>query len=617
MSTQGKTSTFLPTGLLLAGLCAIFTGQRILLEGTGHDVANYGGLLLCAIAIGLRLRGFVNASGDVRAVEGRLLAAYAGVGVALGLYALSTPDGIAKLGLTGEGADRAGGALLGAWLAVMLVSLVAALFAELAYARMPIAASVELRRVSTAQQAGVSLALAAVFLLAMNYVATARDVRKDVSYFKTTEPSDGTRAMIAKLDQKMKVVLFFERGSDVLSQARPYFEALKGASNKLSYEVTDVALAPTLGTKHKVRDNGHVLLLRGEGDEQKGEVFRLGTELTEARSNLRKLDGMFQQAFSKLVRPERTLYLTVGHGERNAKGSELRDEDKVTVMTDILKRLNLKTTDIGMAQGLGKEIPAAASAVLIMGPTEPFLPEEVDTLLKYVRDGGKLLVMVDPDKKTGLERLLDGVGVTVLPGTVASSTNFMRRAHNASDHAIIYSNQYGAHPSVTTATRHQREVATVLVNAAALAASTSKAEPKPRVTFPIRSAKEFWRDLDGDFIRGAGETAEQLNLAAAATIKAEGDKEGRAVVIGDSDFMSDKIAPNQGNYLVFVDMLAWLVGNEELSGEVSSEEDVAIEHTSERDKVWFYVTTFAVPAPIVALGLWVARRRRRRSEVKS
>jgi hypothetical protein len=625
MSSQGKTSTFLPTGLLLAGLVAIFTGQRILLEGTPHQVANYGGLLLCAVAVGLRLRGFANASGHVRAVEGRLLAAYAGVGFALGLYALSTADGIAKLGLTGESAEHVGAALLGAWLSVMLVSLVAALFAELAYARMPIAASVELRRVSTAQQAGISLALSAVFLLTINYVATAREVRKDVSYFKTTEPSGGTRSLIEKLDQKIKVMLFFERGSDVLAQARPYFDALKGLSKNLSYEITDVALAPVIATKHKVRDNGHILLLRGTGDDQKGEVFRLGVELTEARGNLRKLDGMFQQAFTKLVRPERTLYLTVGHGERNAKGSELKDEDKVSIMQDILRRLNLKTQDIGLAQGLGKEIPAAASAVLVMGPREPFMAEEVETLLKYVRGGGRLLVLLDPDQKTGLEPLLDALGVTVLPGTVSSATNFMARLHNPSDHGIIFTNQYTAHPSVTTATRHQREVATVMVNAVALGSSTAKAEPKPRVTFPIRSAREFWRDLDGDFTKGASENSEQLNLAAASTLKVEGgtdgeqagEKEGRAVVVGDSDFMSDKVAPNQGNYLVFVDMLAWLVGNEEINAEVSSEEDIAIEHTSQQDKIWFYATTFAVPAPIVALGLWVSRRRRRRAEVKS
>jgi hypothetical protein len=183
----------------------------------------------------------------------------------------------------------------------------------------------------------------------------------------------------------------------------------------------------------------------------------------------------------------------------------------------------------------------------------------------------------------------------------------------------VFSNSYTSHPSVTTVTRNQREVATILVGASALkaVAPSPGGGPKPKVTFPLRSAREFWRDLEGDFERKGDEQYESLNLMAAVTIPAEGGKEGRVVVMGDGDFMTDKVAGNHGNYLLFVDMLAWLVGNEELGGEVSSEEDVAIEHTREEDKVWFYATTFAVPAPIVALGFWVARRRRRRAEGKA
>ena len=89
------------------------------------------------------------------------------------------------------------------------------------------------------------------------------------------------------------------------------------------------------------------------------------------------------------------------------------------------------------------------------------------------------------------------------------------------------------------------------------------------------------------------------------------------MIIADGDFMTNKVAPNNGNMLLFVDTMAWLVGNEDLSGEVTSEEDVAIEHSREKDKLWFYATTFAVPAPILGLGLWVARSRRRRAEKKS
>lgn len=622
MSARGngdvrRTSTVLPTGLLLGGLIAIFGAERILGTGSLRDSFLYGGLGLVLAGVALRGVAFGAAQGDVRAVEGRLLAAYAAACLGLVVYASSTAWGLHRLGLEGEAASRAGGVLSTLWLAIMLVALFAILFMEIVYLRMPIAQSVELRRVRTALHAGLTLALSAVFLFSINYVATARDVRKDVSYFRTTEPSAATRSMIEKLDQPLQVKLFFRPGSDVVGQVAPYFDALAAAGKKLTYEVTDVALAPELATKHKVRDNGHVLLLYGKGDDQKGEFFRVGSELTEARATLRKLDGTFQQTFRRLVRPERVLYLTVGHGERNAKSSELVAADGTAVLEEVLKRLNLKSQTLGLASGLGSAVPEGASAVLIVGPTEKFMPEEAETLLAYVRKGGKLFLMLDPDQDVGLAPLLQGLGVETLPGTIASSTQHMKRNFNQSDRGIIFSNRYTSHPSVTTVTRHQREVATVFVNGVALESSKAQVAPKPKVTFPLRSAAEFWRDLDGDFERGDGEKTGSLNLMAAVSIGAAGDAEGRAVIIGDGDFMTNKLAQNNGNMLLFVDSLAWLIGNEDLSGEVSSEEDIPIEHSREQDKVWFYATTFAVPAPILLLGAFVARRRRKRAEGKS
>jgi hypothetical protein len=616
MSTERKTSSVLPSALLLTGMIAVFAGERIFGVGAIRNAAAFGGLALIAAAVALRARAWASAQGDVRFVEGRLLAAYGGACFGLVLYACSTEWGLAKLSLAGESAHRVGGLLTALWLTALLVSLFAILFMELVYLRMPIAQSVELRRVRTALHAGLTLALSAVFLLSINYVATARDVRKDVSYFRTSEPSASTRALVAKLDKPLKVILFFRPGSDVIGQVKPYFDALAAANKKLRYELADVALVPELASKHKVRDNGHVLLIAGEGEQQKGEFFRVGNELTEARATLRKLDGAFQQTFTKLVRPERVLYLTVGHGERNAKSSELSSADGTAVMEEIFKRLNLKSQTMGLASGLGSQVPEAAGAVLIVGPSEKFMPEEVATLLAYVRKGGKLFVMLDPEKDVGLGPLLAGLGVEQLPGTVLSETQHMKRSYNQSDRGIIFSNRYTSHPSVTTVTRHQRELATLFVNGAALKASAAPAQPKPKVTFPLRTSAEFWRDLNGDFTRDGQEKNESVNLMAAVSVKA-GKDEGRAVIIGDGDFMTNKIAPNKGNMLLFVDSLAWLIGNEDLSGEVSSEEDIAIEHSSEKDKLWFYATTFAVPAPIALLGVWVARSRRRRTEGKS
>jgi hypothetical protein len=625
MSAQGKTSSMLATTLLVLGLCAVLVSQRVLGEGHPRLYTALAGAALLACALGLRARAWAVAHGDVRAVEGRLLVAYGGVLLSLLLYVFTTDWGVAKLALHAEAATRVPAVLTALWLAVLTVSALAILFMEIVYLRMPIAESVELRRVRASLHAGLSLGLSIVFLLSLNYVATARDVRKDVSYFRTTEPSSRSRAMVQKLDKPVRAMLFFQQGSDVVGEVKPYFAALAAASNKLKYQVSDVALSPKLATKHRVRDNGEVLLVQGDGDAAKAESFHIGNDLTEARAALRKLDGTFQQAFTKLVRPERTLYLTVGHGEHNAKGTEQKPEDATNLMFEVLRRLNLKTQNIGLADGLGTLIPETAGAVMIVGPSERFLPEEVNTLLAYVDKGGKLLLMLDPDQDQdlGLDPLLAGLGLALLPGTVVSDTYHMAHFHNDSDRGVVFSNKYSAHPIVTTVSRHQHEVATVLIDGVALKGINTKLEPRPRVSFPLRSEPGFWRDLDGDFKRDPQkEPSEVLNLIAAVTLKktdskSANDPEGRAVVVGDGDFMTDKVAANNGNVLVFVDSLAWLIGNEDLSGETNSEEDVPIEHSREQDKVWFYATTFAMPMPLVLAGLWIARRRRKRAEKKS
>jgi hypothetical protein len=226
--------------------------------------------------------------------------------------------------------------------------------------------------------------------------------------------------------------------------------------------------------------------------------------------------------------------------------------------------------------------------------------------------------MLDSDVDGGLEPLLKGLDIQVLPGVVSSDKHFIRRRSQESDQSIIYANTYSSHPIVTTVSRHRGEVASVFAQGAALVQrGDQKLTPKPKVTFPVRTTPDSWRDLDHDFIREQGEDKQALNMVAVATVTQDKRPEGRAVIIGDGDFITDKIIANQGNSYLFVDTLAWLIADEEIAGDVTSEEDVPIEHTRDQDKIWFYATSFAVPFPILFIGIWIARRRRRRQEATS
>jgi hypothetical protein len=618
MSAPAKTAGVALSGLLVAGLALVLIGERVLGEGVFRQAASGGGALIVAAAIGLRIQALLGAAGEARRVEARLLLSYGGVAAALGVYALSAAGVWDSSNLDEQVRTIVPGVATVVWIAVMTVSLTALLFMELSYMRMPVARSVELRRVSTAAHAGLTLALSVIFLFSINYVAAERDVRRDVSYFKTTRPSEGSLSLVKRLDQPLQVVLFYRRANDVLGQLEPYFDTLARASGQVTVKVVDFALVPETARKHRVRENGTVLLLWGEGDEEKGRTFQVGTELTRARRALRKLDGMFQEHFRKLTIPRRSLYLTVGHGERNSKIEDVAPGDRTRDMDAILKRLNIGTKNLGIADGLASAVPEKASAVAVVGPREKFIEEEAAALLAYVRDGGRLLLMLDPDLDVGLDPLLQGLGIELLPGVMASETRHIARTRTAADHVIVHSNSYTSHPTVTTANRHRREVATVFIGGAAIARRSGKTpEPRPRVNFPLRTSADFWRDLDGDFVREQGEKKQTMNMVAAVTLGEKGKPEGRAVVVGDGDFVSDKLLRNAGNVLVFVDVLAWLIADEQIAGDTVSEEDVPIEHTRDQDKLWFYATSFAIPLPILGVGLWIARRRRRRSEAGS
>jgi hypothetical protein len=222
--------------------------------------------------------------------------------------------------------------------------------------------------------------------------------------------------------------------------------------------------------------------------------------------------------------------------------------------------------------------------------------------------------MLDPEVEHGLGTLLESLGLSVLPGVVASESQFLRRTHTPADHTIVHSSLFSSHPTVTVATRNASQVASIFISGLGLA-QKAPLPPGVEVQFPIRGDDGFFRDLNNNYGHDPNENFEPINLMAAVTVKAGGADgkggEGRAVVIGDGDFATDQVLRNPGNALVVADVLQWFLGQEQIVGTAATEEDVRIEHTREQDKAWFYGTSLGVPLPLLGLGLWVAARRRR------
>src|SRR6185295_16294939 len=133
------------------------------------------------------------------------------------------------------------------------------------------------------------------------------------------------------------------------------------------------------------------------------------------------------------------------------------------------------------------------------------------------------------------------------------------------------------------------------------------------IDYTVHAEPTTWLDLNGnfDFDAAAGEQRKAWEVAAAVTYRRSRDvkAEGRVLVLGDSDVLTDPIIRYEGPAYFAFDAVKWLVGDEAIQGTVNSEVDVPVQHTKKDEAWWFYSTIFLVPGLVMAAGLIITRRR--------
>jgi len=314
-----------------------------------------------------------------------------------------------------------------------------------------------------------------------------------------------------------------------------------------------------------------------------------------------------------VARAPRIIYFTSGHGERAAMNADLSDaRGTIRTFQELLRAQNDEVRPLGAAQGLATEVPRDASAVLILGPTAPFLREEVEALVRWVRGGGRLLVALDPESGSQFDALLQPLGVKFVPTPLVNDRVYLARTHQPSDRGQLVTASFGPHTSVATLVRANGRLPLFLLGAGSLEQLSQK-PAGVNVVFTVTALPETFRDLDGNFaFDPRNEKRRAWEVAAAITLPKKGTDEGRAIVVADSDVFTDLVLDaSQGNRAFAVDGVRWLLGEESL-GSPGGETDFPIQHTRGQDVAWFYATVFVAPLAVLGAGFWATRRRKAR-----
>jgi hypothetical protein len=676
----------------LFGLILLFLGQRAFATVDGvSTIATLVGAVLVIGVTAWRVYATMTSKGGRRRVERTILWCHLGTGLALLLYAFTTNFVESKLGITGwsaTGKYRYETAMLVLWGIIMLVSLTVLLMIEVTqggyslrviqfgrramlYVKMTPEdraqyseheEDVEHLRVRDAAWSGLSIGLAAAFLLVTCQVAAEKNVRRDVSYFKTSQPGPSTKAIAASSSEKLKVVLFFPEVNEVKDEVKGYFQNLADAApGKIEIEEQNYMKAFKLAEKYGVSKQGVVMIAKGDlkvddpDPKAKAQVekIELDTDLDKARrgktNKLRTLDREVNTALLKLVRAKRTAYLTVGHGELNDYDSVAPDnrnrvhERRTSALKKRLGELNYEVKELGLID-LVQDVPQDATVVLMIAPTTPLTPEELAAFDRYLDKGGRVLIALDPESAPGLGPLAARLGIKFNPAPVTDDKFNYPQTRQISDRRWAITSQFSAHASTTTLSRSV-DKGLLLVNAGALEdVPFSRDADKTKRTYVIRSMSNAWLDLNPNFTFDEGtEKRDRYNVGAAIEgpkLKAEDgtDKDGfRAMVFSDADLFADLTAVQLGNTAILTvspvpsgyqtqalgltsgplleDAMKWLGGEEVFTGEVVNEEDQPIKHTTDtknKETRWFLGMIFGVPIFVLAVGLlltmWLRRR---------
>jgi ABC-type uncharacterized transport system involved in gliding motility auxiliary subunit len=235
-------------------------------------------------------------------------------------------------------------------------------------------------------------------LMAINYILALHHRRFDLTTERVFSLSPQSVKVVSGLKQPLKLYGFFQGGRN--AQAESLYESYTYTSPKITFQLIDPEKNPEIATRYNVTrmPTTHIQY----GDQ--------GTNVSDATE---------QEITSGIIKVTSTstkgACFLQGHGEpaiddMDSAGGFGRAAQALAGENYDIKPLTLMT---------GPKVPPSCMVVIVAGPAKPLFPAEVDALDGFLKNGGRLLVMLRPPRgdlanaQTSLVNMISRWGLTV------------------------------------------------------------------------------------------------------------------------------------------------------------------------------------------------------------
>ncbi len=464
-----------------------------------------------------------------------------------------------------------------------------------------------------------TLLLALVLLALINFIALRNPVRANWSGRQYYALSDKTLNLLDTLDQPVKVTVFFQNEHKFIQDRdlENLFEEYEYHSQgNIQVEwidpARDRARTEKLATKYGLTEPQVVVFdLAG-----KSKVVRQGdlaeTQIVRGRQEpvitAFKGEQAFSSAIQALMQDELpVVYFLAGHGERRVS-----DFDQMTGFSKIATQLvrdNLEVKELMLSAE--SRVPENAAALVIPGPSKLLSTVEVEMIEEYLNRSGRVMVLLDALKETGLEPMLRRWGVGLRNDFVVDLENTLR----GSD---VHIRRYTPHPI----TMQMQSIVQFILPRSVMPLEEGPGEDRPTVSSLAVTSEESWsetqvEDKSAKFDENTGDRRGPFSLAVAVERGAAQElldvqiQPSRMVVVGDSDFVCNGGLVG-GNQDLFMSALNWLLDREELMAIAPKPiEEVRISLSQKQLHKQIWINLVGIPVVAAVLGLIVGFRRRK------
>lgn len=431
-------------------------------------------------------------------------------------------------------------------------------------------------------------------LVVANVLADRYNKSYDTTSNKRYSLSEQTAKIVKGLKQDATITYYnqstrFNDGRDLLDQ-------YANLSRKLKVEYVDPDKNPQAAREANIRNFGTA-------------VVQVGDKKEEAKSMTE--EGITGALIRDLKNTTRTICFVAGSGEHQIDNSA---RDGLSQFKTLILKDDYKSETVDLLQKA--EVPSECTVLVIAGPTKNYQQPEVDSIKKYVEDGGRALFAIDPPLKLGrdeiadndeLANLLKSWGVTLAKDLVLDFNPLGQIAGTGPQVALV--TRYESQPIVN----EMKGTATGFPLSRSIQVSNTdktgvqklfETSDKSLATDNLSSPKVNTEDPKNK--KGP------LTLAAAGTYNTgKENSQGRFVVIGGSTWMSNTFLSFNGNGDLALNTMNWLSSDEDLiSIRPKEKDDRRITMTSSQ-LAWVRATSqFMLPAIVVIAGIFVWLKRR-------